>query len=345
MDPRSYGAGDGSGERLARTPRETCAIIPAGRARHPHRRRSVHERQALAGNSPRGGMDARSPPARVHLRVRRGEGAKPAQAPPPPTVIVAEVAQRTVHIFREYVARTEAVPTVEIRARVSGVLEQVLFKEGSEVKQGQVLFVIQQDEYKAALQSARAQLAKAQADLTRAQDTSVVDRARAPARSGEGRSREESQQDVSALPSARQGPGDPAAGPGHRRLAREGRRRPAWRPPRPRSRTPMLAQRTPDPARRGRRRVGQGRRDPGRAEPQVHRGRSLPIDRIISKLAVDRGNLVGKGEPTLLATVSAVRSDLRRISPSRRRTTCSWSSGCPAWAAGEVPRDRRPRSS
>src|SRR6266436_2129311 len=47
------------------------------------------------------------------------------------------------------------------------------------VKQGQVLFVIQQDEYKAALQSARAQLAKADADLTRAKDVSVIDRARA----------------------------------------------------------------------------------------------------------------------------------------------------------------------
>src|SRR5262249_61613524 len=65
------------------------------------------------------------------------------------------------------------------RARVPGVLQEVRFKEGSQVERGQTLFIIQQDEYKAALQSAKAQLAKAEADLTRAHDTSVVDRARA----------------------------------------------------------------------------------------------------------------------------------------------------------------------
>src|SRR5262249_60314819 len=95
----------------------------------------------------------------------RGDAKASKQAEAPiPTVLVAEVPQRTVQVSADFVARTEAVPTVEIRARVSGVLEQVRFREGSEVKKDQVLFVIQQDEYKAALQSAQAQLAKAQAD-------------------------------------------------------------------------------------------------------------------------------------------------------------------------------------
>src|SRR5262245_47534762 len=110
----------------------------------------------------------------------RGDAKASKQAETPiPTVLVAEVPQRTVSVGADFVARTEAVPTVEIRARVSGVLEQVRFREGSEVKKDQVLFVIQQDEYKAALQSAKAQLAKAEADLVRAKDTSIVDRARA----------------------------------------------------------------------------------------------------------------------------------------------------------------------
>ena len=55
--------------------------------------------------------------------------AKATKAPPPPPptpVIVAEVVQRSVPIFREYTARTEAVPTIEVRARVSGVLDDVL---------------------------------------------------------------------------------------------------------------------------------------------------------------------------------------------------------------------------
>jgi membrane fusion protein, multidrug efflux system len=110
----------------------------------------------------------------------RGDAKASKQAEAPiPTVLVAEVPQRTVQVAADFVARTEAVPTVEIRARISGVLEHVRFREGSEVKKGQVLFVIQQAEYRAALQSARAQLAKAEADLLRAKDTSVVDRQRA----------------------------------------------------------------------------------------------------------------------------------------------------------------------
>src|SRR3989442_2172603 len=117
--------------------------------------------------------------ATAGCQQRDATAAKQPPAPPPPTVIVAEVPQRTVQVSTEFVARTEAVPTVEIRARVSGVLEQVRFREGSEVKQGQTLFVIQQEEYKASLQTARAQLAKADADLLRAKDASVVDRARA----------------------------------------------------------------------------------------------------------------------------------------------------------------------
>src|SRR4030095_2127021 len=99
--------------------------------------------------------------------------------PPPPEVDVPLVEQKDITLQRDFTARTEAVPTIEIRARISGVLEQVLFKEGTEAKKGQTLFVIQQAEYKAALETARAQLAKAQADLVRATDTSIVDRARA----------------------------------------------------------------------------------------------------------------------------------------------------------------------
>ena len=105
--------------------------------------------------------------------------AKAATPPPPPEVVVAPVEQRAVSIVRDFIARTEAVPTVEVRARVAGILEEVLFKEGMDVKKGQPLFLIQQAEYKAALETARAQLAKAQADLTRAKDTSIVERVKA----------------------------------------------------------------------------------------------------------------------------------------------------------------------
>src|SRR5262252_4117690 len=87
------------------------------------------------------------------------EDAKAATPPPPPPgVVVAEVQQRPVEIKRDFVARTQGIPTVDVRARVAGVLENVFYKEGTEVKQGQVLFELQREEYAAAVESARAQL-------------------------------------------------------------------------------------------------------------------------------------------------------------------------------------------
>ncbi|MFZ5447586.1 MAG: efflux RND transporter periplasmic adaptor subunit [Thermodesulfobacteriota bacterium] len=90
------------------------------------------------------------------------------QSAPPPAVVVAPVLQQTVPIYAEYVARTEARETVEIKARVEGFLEKVYFKEGSQVKAGQLLFLIDQRPYKAALQDAKGQLAQAQAALGKA---------------------------------------------------------------------------------------------------------------------------------------------------------------------------------
>jgi len=88
---------------------------------------------------------------------------------PPPAVLVAPVLQKTVPIYGEYVARTEARQTVEIKARVGGYLEKIFFKEGRKVKAGELLFVIDQRPYKAALQDAQGQLAQSEAALWKAQ--------------------------------------------------------------------------------------------------------------------------------------------------------------------------------
>jgi len=97
---------------------------------------------------------------------REGDRAGPAATPPP--VVVAPVTPQDVTIYREHVARTEARETVEVRARVEGFLEKVLFQEGSQVRVGQLIFVIDQRPYKAALQDARGQLAQAQAAFGKA---------------------------------------------------------------------------------------------------------------------------------------------------------------------------------
>ena len=235
----------------------------------------------------------------------RGDAKSSKQAPavPTPTVLVSEIPQRTVSVGADFVARTEAVPTVEIRARVSGVLEQVRFREGSEVKQGQVLFVIQQEEYKASLQTARAQLAKAEADLLRATDTSVVDRFRASldqAKADLGKDRADvaryrplveqqaiPKQDLDTALSREQAS---AAGV----VAAEATLKDA-----------ILAQRTQIQLAEAA--VESGKASVTQADLNVkYTTIESPISGIISKLAVDTGNLVGKGEPTLLATVSAI---------------------------------------
>ncbi len=98
----------------------------------------------------------------------RGGTQDPRGAPPPPGVVVTAAIERTVPIYTEAVAQVVAEQTVDLRAQVAGALEQVLFKQGTEVKQGQLLFVIDQRPYNAALQSAQAQLATAQAALKQA---------------------------------------------------------------------------------------------------------------------------------------------------------------------------------
>ena len=110
---------------------------------------------------------------------KEAEKKQAGSAPPPPTVLVTEVVQRTVPIYSEFVGRTEAQDTVEIRARVAAFLEAQHFTEGTIVKKDQVLFTLDKREYEAQRQQARAQLAKAEADLALAQDNATVETARA----------------------------------------------------------------------------------------------------------------------------------------------------------------------
>jgi len=98
---------------------------------------------------------------------------------PPPTVVVEAVSQRTVPIFSEFVGQTRAEETVELRARVEGTLQKVYFREGSPVTKGQLLFTIDKRPFEAALQSARAILAKANSDLAQARQRTDVLKAQA----------------------------------------------------------------------------------------------------------------------------------------------------------------------
>ncbi|MCK9589364.1 MAG: efflux RND transporter periplasmic adaptor subunit [Terrimicrobiaceae bacterium] len=85
--------------------------------------------------------------------------------PPPPLVTVTPVQEREIQDFVVFTGRTEAVQTVDVRARVSGYLTETKFKDGQDVKKGDVLFVIDPRPYQADLDRAQAEFDKAQADL------------------------------------------------------------------------------------------------------------------------------------------------------------------------------------
>ena len=89
-------------------------------------------------------------------------------SPEYPTVMVEPAGQQDVEIYGEYVGRIRAQQFVEVRARVEGFLEQMLFEEGTYVTRNQVLFVIDQRQYRAKADKARAQLKKDEAQARKA---------------------------------------------------------------------------------------------------------------------------------------------------------------------------------
>ena len=95
-----------------------------------------------------------------------GEQKTQAQAaPPPPTVTVAKPTKKLVTDRDEYVGRFIAFDYVEMRARVSGYLEKILFKDGQLVKEGDPLFLIDPRPFQAALDQAKAAVVQAKANL------------------------------------------------------------------------------------------------------------------------------------------------------------------------------------
>ncbi|MBX9582537.1 MAG: efflux RND transporter periplasmic adaptor subunit, partial [Gemmataceae bacterium] len=198
---------------------------------------------------------------------RPGKGPPP--APPPPAVTVVKPVLYPVQSYLEYNGYLEAIETVQVKARVKGFLNKVLFTEGEEVTAGQPLYQIDPREY-------QADLAKAEADILKA----VADIANAKAQVKLGEAEETRQQEaykkgagpktdldkaVAALAASRAGVEVAAA----QKAAAE------------------AAKQT--------------------AELQLgYTDIRSPIAGRISRTLVTQGNLVGQGEPTLLTTVVSV---------------------------------------
>lgn len=97
-----------------------------------------------------------------------------AAAPPAVPVTVTTVQPRPVHVWREVSGRFEAVDRVELRSRVAGAIQAVHFREGGLVNQGDLLFTIDPEPYRAVVDRARGAVASAEARLTLA--TTELDR-------------------------------------------------------------------------------------------------------------------------------------------------------------------------
>ena len=101
-------------------------------------------------------------------------GAPAGNAPPPAEVGVVTVTPGEVGLITELPGRLEASRVAQVRARAAGILQERLFREGSDVKAGQTLFRIDAAPYEATLQSAKASLARAAANLSTT--TALADR-------------------------------------------------------------------------------------------------------------------------------------------------------------------------
>ena len=90
-------------------------------------------------------------------------------AAPAPVVTVAPVVERPVSTPHGFIGRVVAIQSVQIVARVTAFIDDVPVKQGSDVKEGEVLFQLQKAQYQAAVEAAQAQLTSAQAALRLAQ--------------------------------------------------------------------------------------------------------------------------------------------------------------------------------
>ncbi len=107
-------------------------------------------------------------PLAAALLLAACSGGGEPEAPPPPPVTVAQPLAQEVVDWDDYVGRFEAIENVEVKPRASGYLQAVHFRDGDNVRAGQLLFTIDARPSQAQLDQARAQLARAEAALANA---------------------------------------------------------------------------------------------------------------------------------------------------------------------------------
>lgn len=98
----------------------------------------------------------------------RGPGMMEMGQMPPPAVVAVELKEQPLDVLDDHIATVEPVQEVMVRSEVSGYIDNVHFTEGSFVKEGDLLFTIDQKQYQAKVDVRQAELASAKAELNRA---------------------------------------------------------------------------------------------------------------------------------------------------------------------------------
>jgi RND family efflux transporter MFP subunit len=147
-------------------PVKLAGRIPAGR------RKGVRNRHApLPGSLPPSSCSPLLASCFLILLFLSGCNQQQQQSgqPPPPTVTVSRPTHEEIVDYMEFSGNTQAINTVQLRARVEGYLDGVYFKDGDMVKKDQLLFLIQQNTYFAQLQQAEGSVLSQKAQLEHAQ--------------------------------------------------------------------------------------------------------------------------------------------------------------------------------
>jgi RND family efflux transporter MFP subunit len=200
--------------------------------------------------------------------------------PPPPDVVVASPVEREVTRYITYTGTVEASESVELRARVQGFLEKVGYAPGQKVKKGDVLFVIDKSQYQADLERAMAELESAKASVETALSQVKVEEALLVGAENDARLARE-------LADQKAGPEIDAIIKAARRDAKKA------------------------DVERAKAEVLNAKAGVVKAQAVVDNSKlnlsycdvTAPIDGRATVNKVDVGNLVGRGEPTLLATI------------------------------------------
>lgn len=220
-----------------------------------------------------------------------------------PSVVVATVEQKTIPVMNEYIGRTLGTETVDLMARVEGFLMEAPFQEGSVVRKGQVLFRIDPRVYQAKVQSAKAQLSKAEVDLERARDNVRVDSSTAQVVQAEA-NLNKANQDVKRLEPLAKEMAVPQQDLDDA-VARQKVASAEMDVRQSQLKDTKLVQTTS--VREAQAGIEAAKAALQQAELDLsYCTVSSPIDGIVGTRLVDVGNLVGRGQPTKLSTVSTV---------------------------------------